>query len=103
MRAQDLSRLPPTISVEEAAGILGVSRGTAFNMAREFLARGNGLPVLRCGRRLVVPVPRLLEMLGVRTAEAQSVPAQAVKGREPSRSYGASNGSAEANTAENGI
>jgi len=69
--AGDLRRLGvsilllPAASVEEAAEILGVSRGTAFNMAREYLATGRGLPVLRCGRRLVVLVPRLLQLLGL--------------------------------------
>jgi len=62
---QDLEGLPPTVSVDEAAEILGVSRSTAFDMAREFLATGEGLPVLRCGRRLRVPVPRLFRLLGL--------------------------------------
>jgi hypothetical protein len=65
MTVEQLRSLPPTVSVERAAEILGVSRGTAFNMAREFLATGRGLPVLRCGRRLVVLVPRLLQLLGL--------------------------------------
>lgn len=65
VRLQDLEGLPPTVSVDEAAEILGVSRNTAFDMAREFLATGEGLPVLRCGRRLRVPVPRLFRLLGL--------------------------------------
>lgn len=39
--------------------MLGVSRGTVYEMAR----RGE-LPVIRCGRRLVVPLARLRAMLG---------------------------------------
>ncbi|WP_052665334.1 helix-turn-helix domain-containing protein [Nitriliruptor alkaliphilus] len=52
--------LPPTISVEEAGQILGVSRRSAYRAAE------NGeLPTLRLGRRLLVPTARLLAMLGL--------------------------------------
>lgn len=61
-------RNPPkgTISVEEAGEVLGVSRNTAYALAREFLATGGerGLPVLRLGsRRMRVPVPQLEALL----------------------------------------
>lgn len=49
-----------TCSVEEAGAILGVGRCTAFEQA----AAGT-LPTIRVGRRLLVPVPRLLTMLGI--------------------------------------
>lgn len=49
-----------TCSVEEAGSILGVGRCTAFEQA----AAGT-LPTIRVGRRLLVPVPRLLAMLGL--------------------------------------
>jgi hypothetical protein len=49
-----------TITVEEAGELLGLSRNSAFTAA------GNGeIPTLRFGKRLVVPVPKLLAMLGV--------------------------------------
>lgn len=48
-----------TISVEEAAAILGVGRSAAYEAAR----RGQ-LPTRRLGRRLFVPVPALLRWLG---------------------------------------
>jgi excisionase family DNA binding protein len=52
--------LPPTISVEEAGQLLGVSRRSAYRAAE------NGeLPTLRLGRRLLVPTARLLAMLGL--------------------------------------
>lgn len=52
--------LPPTISVEEAGRILGVSRRSAYRAAE------NGeLPTLRLGRRLLVPTARLLALLGI--------------------------------------
>ena len=54
-----LDDLPPTISVERAGDILGISRRSAYRAA----ARGE-LPTLRVGRRLLVPTPRLLDLLG---------------------------------------
>lgn len=49
----------PTITVEEAGRLIGVSRGSAYEAA----ARGE-IPTIRIGRRLLVPVARLLAMLG---------------------------------------
>lgn len=48
-----------TIGVAEAADLLGIGRSAAYEAAR----RGQ-LPTLRLGRRLLVPVPRLLALLG---------------------------------------
>ncbi len=47
-----------TLTIEEAAAALGISRGLAYE-----LARTGGLPVVRLGRRLVVPRTRLEAML----------------------------------------
>lgn len=55
----DLQELPPTISVERAGEVLGISRRSAYRAA----ASGE-LPTLRLGRLLRVPTPRLLELLG---------------------------------------
>ncbi|MCA1846511.1 MAG: helix-turn-helix domain-containing protein [Actinobacteria bacterium] len=52
-----------TISVEEAARLLGLGRSAAYEAAR----RGE-LPTRRLGRRLLVPVPALLEWLGLPAA-----------------------------------
>lgn len=49
-----------TISIEQAAKVLGLGRTAAYEAAR----RGE-FPTRRLGRRLVVPVPALLEWLGV--------------------------------------
>ena len=49
-----------TISVEQAAHVLGLGRTAAYEAAR----RGE-FPTRRLGRRVVVPVPALLEWLGV--------------------------------------
>lgn len=46
------------MSVEEAAVLLGISRGLAYELVR----RGE-LPSLRLGRRLVVPRRRLLMLI----------------------------------------
>ena len=48
-----------TITVEEAAPILGIGRSSAY-----VLARCGGLPTLELGRRKVVPVAKLRRMLG---------------------------------------
>ena len=47
-----------TITVEEAAAALGIGRGTAYDAAR----RGE-LPTLRFGRRLLVPLAALEQLL----------------------------------------
>ena len=53
MEAKDL---PTILTVEEAAGLLRVSRATAYSLARRWLAGDpNGLPVVRVGRSLRVP------------------------------------------------
>ncbi len=54
-----------TISVEEAAELLGLGRSAAYEAAR----RGQ-IPCRRLGRRVIVPVPALLEWLGVSTPAA---------------------------------
>jgi excisionase family DNA binding protein len=48
-----------TCTVPEAGRLLGIGRDAAYAAAE----RGE-IPVLRLGRRLVVPVPRLLQLLG---------------------------------------
>jgi len=50
-----------TLTVGEAARIAGIGRSSAYNEAR----RGTllGVPLLRCGRRVVVPKARFLAVL----------------------------------------
>lgn len=48
-----------TLSVEEAASVLGLGRTAAYEAAR----RGE-IPCRKLGRRVIVPVPALLEWLG---------------------------------------
>jgi len=54
---------PLTLSVEAAAKVLGVGRGTAYEWART-----GQLPSIRCGRRYYVP-RRVLEVLCEEKAE----------------------------------
>jgi excisionase family DNA binding protein len=54
----------PTITVERAGRVLGISRGLAYQAA----ASGE-IPTLHLGRRLLVPTRRLLEMLGAETSD----------------------------------
>jgi excisionase family DNA binding protein len=49
-----------TLTVEEAAALLGLGRSATYEAAR----RGD-IPTRRLGRRVVVPVPALLSWLGV--------------------------------------
>lgn len=60
-----LGELPPTISVERAGALLGISRRSAYRAA----ACGE-LPTIRFGRRLRVPTARLLDLLGMSADEA---------------------------------
>lgn len=46
------------LTVEEAAGMLRISRGLAYEMVRT-----GRLPSIRLGRRIVVPRPALQKML----------------------------------------
>lgn len=52
--------LPPFITVQDAATLLGLSRSSAYRAVE----RGE-LPVVRLGGRLHVPVARLLVLMGL--------------------------------------
>jgi excisionase family DNA binding protein len=54
-----LHALPPTICVEHAAELLGVSRSAAYRAVK-----AGQLVTFRVGRRLLVPTAPLLRMLG---------------------------------------
>jgi excisionase family DNA binding protein len=60
----DVTELPPTVTVERAAKLLGISRSAAYRAA----ARGE-LPTIAFGRRRLVPTRRLLELLGLSVEE----------------------------------
>ena len=61
----DLDSLPPTITVEQAADILGVSRSSAYRAVKN-----DEIPTFKIGRRLLVPTARLLAMLSGETTPA---------------------------------
>ena len=60
---QDIANRP-TITVPEAGAVLGLGRDAAYAAAH----RGE-IPTLKFAHRLVVPVPRLLQMLGAQPPE----------------------------------
>ncbi len=68
-RPVSLAALPPTLTIPEAARLLGISRSAGYRAA----AKGE-IPTIRIGRRLLVPTARLLELLGWST-EARAEPA----------------------------
>ena len=53
-----------TVTVPEAAELIGIGRNLAYEVAA---ATGElaGVPVIRCGRRLLVPRAPLLAVLGI--------------------------------------
>ena len=55
---------PPTMSVERAGQLLGLSRSSAYRAVE----RGE-LPTIRLAGRMHVPTARLLEMLGYSVGE----------------------------------
>ncbi len=62
-----------TVTVPEAARLLGIGR----NLAYEIAARDGeiaGVPVIRVGRRLLIPLARLLEVLGLDNDSARFEP-----------------------------
>jgi len=56
--AVDVRRLPPTVTVSEAAGLLRISRHSAYEGVR-----AGQIPVVKIGHRLLVPTARLLQLL----------------------------------------
>jgi len=52
-----------TVSVEEAGRLLGISRGTAYEAAKS-----GSIPVIRIGKRLLVPKAALQRLLNGETA-----------------------------------
>lgn len=64
-----LEELPPTISVERAGEVLGISRSSAYRAVR-----AGELPTIRVGRRLLVPTSRLLDLLGITSSSMRVAP-----------------------------
>ena len=66
--------LPEVLTVEEAAAVLRIGRGAAYELARQWRASGgrHGLPVLTLGRSLRVPRSALARMLDAPAADRAS-------------------------------
>lgn len=64
-RAASLEGLPAVLTVEEAAAVLRIGRGAAYELARRFRETGgrDGLPVVAFGRTLRVPRAALARLL----------------------------------------
>ena len=78
--------LPDLLTVEEAARFLRISRGLAYQLAREYLAtKTHGLPVIRLGGRLRVPKRQLGKLLDGELALRAPAPERSNKPRRESR------------------
>lgn len=60
-------REQPTITVKEAAALLGISERSAYEAAH----RGE-IPVIRLGRRMTVPTVLVLRMIGLDSSNDKS-------------------------------
>jgi excisionase family DNA binding protein len=60
-----LDELPDVLTVEEAARVLRIGRGAAYELARQWRESGgrHGLPVVTLGRSLRVPRDSLRQLL----------------------------------------
>ena len=62
----DLTHLPPTLDLVEAARLLGIGRTVAYELVRE---NRWPTPIIRAGRKIRVPSRPLLALLGVPAPE----------------------------------
>ncbi len=69
MPGPDLSELPPTLTADEVAGLLRISRWQCYE-----LAKSGRLPSLRLGRSVRFPRRAVLELLGEVDAATPSPP-----------------------------
>jgi len=70
--------IPDTLTIEQVATRLGISRALAYDLAK---ADRLPAPVLRLGRRLVVPRPALDRALGLVPSGSTPVPSGEGAGR----------------------
>lgn len=66
-QAPSLDDLPEVLTVEEAASVLRISRGAAYELARQWRETDgrHGLPVVTLGRSLRVPRHALRRFLDI--------------------------------------
>jgi len=63
-KGRPASRVSATLTITEAAELLGVGRNLAYEIATRD-GELAGVPVIRVGRRLLIPSARLLAVLGL--------------------------------------
>jgi excisionase family DNA binding protein len=68
---------PLTLTVEQAAKVLGIGRSTAYE-----LVHTGAIPSLRLGRRIVVPIAKLADQLGLDHLEVVAARPAASEGCE---------------------
>ncbi|MFN2591358.1 MAG: helix-turn-helix domain-containing protein [Candidatus Dormibacteria bacterium] len=61
---RQLAALPPMISIEDTCRLLGLSRSAGYRAVT-----AGQIPTVKIGRRLYVPTPRLLALLGAITVD----------------------------------
>jgi excisionase family DNA binding protein len=59
---------PLTLTVEQTAKVLGIGRSTAYE-----LVHTGDIPSLRLGRRIVVPVGKIAEQLGLAAHQVRAL------------------------------
>ena len=64
-KTTNVGDLPITLSVEDVASYLGISRVGAYN-----LSHAKGFPSMRIGKRILIPRERFLEWLDKKQQEA---------------------------------
>ena len=63
MTYTSLEQLPLTLSAEDVAQVLGISRANAYE-----LMHSEGFPTLKIGKRMTVPKDKLIEWIQARIA-----------------------------------
>jgi len=85
----------PTLTVEETAKLLGISRGLAFQAVR----RGD-IPAIRIGRRILVPLAQLQALLNGDGAYAPAAPSAGGRRDTSGERRGPGKGGSAANHAD---
>ena len=80
MNLRELDALPTTVSVEQAAAALGIGRALAYDLIRQGRFP---VPILRLGRRLIVPTVPLVRTLGLEPALAANASGKQSSTEEP--------------------
>jgi hypothetical protein len=73
MTATEVRALPAVVDVVTAAEVLGIGRTVAYELVR---TDRFPTPVLRVGRQIKIPPAYLIELLGLSTEPATTLPRQ---------------------------